>query len=201
VALVKPIPAATTYYSTDMAESPIAPKALAFWPALGLIAVGDFVTKRLVESLLALHVPHPVIGDFVRMTLTYNPGAALNLSFGDWSRVLLSTLAVAMVVVLYRMYRTAADTDAWQALALGLVAGGAFGNLSDRIRSARGVVDFIDIGTADWRFWTFNVADSGVFCGAILLALILLRRPQETAQPAAEPQPVAAPSQEGPSGS
>src|SRR5262245_2432624 len=99
-----------------MAESPIAPKALAFWPALALIALGDFVTKRLVESLLAVHVPHSVIGDYVRMTLTYNPGAAMNLSFGDWSRVMLSGLAVAMLVVLYRMYRAALDTDAWQAL-------------------------------------------------------------------------------------
>jgi signal peptidase II len=179
-----------------MMGSPIAAKTLVFWPAMGVIALGDFVTKRLVESLLALHVPHDVIGGYVRMTLTYNPGAAMNLSFGDWSRVVLSALAATMLVVLYRMYRSAADGDAWQALALGLIAGGAIGNLSDRIRSARGVVDFIDVGTAEWRFYTFNVADSGVFCGAILLALILVRRPKT----AAAPQTLPAPQQDGPAG-
>ena len=152
-------------------------KTIAFWPTIGLIATSDFITKRLAESQLTLHVPHDVAGGFVRMTLTYNTGAALNLSLGHFSRVALSVLAAIMLVVLYRMYRAAAGSDAWQALALGLVAGGALGNLLDRIRSARGVVDFIDIGTPGWRFWTFNVADSGVLVGAVLLALILLRRP------------------------
>ena len=179
-------------------DSPSSPaKALSFWPALGLIAAGDFITKRLAESLLTMHLPHPVFGDFVRLTLTYNPGAALNFSLGPASRIALSILAVAMLGVLYRMYRSADDRDAWQALALGLVAGGALGNLLDRIRSARGVVDFIDVGTSDWRFWTFNVADSGVFCGAILLALILLRRPHREPTP----RPVPAPSQESQTGS
>ena len=54
-----------------------------------------------------------------------------------------------------------------------LAWGGAAGNLIDRFRSPRGVVDFIDIGVGDVRFWTFNVADSAVTVGAILLALVL----------------------------
>jgi signal peptidase II len=175
--------------------APLAPKSIAFWPTFGVIAAGDFVTKRMAESLLTLHVPHSVAGDFVRMTLTYNTGAALNLSLGEWSRIGLSALAVTMLVILYRMYRSAESRDAWQALALGLVAGGALGNLMDRIRSPRGVVDFIDIGTSEWRFWTFNVADSGVFTGAVLLALILMRRPTDpdTASAPADPAAVTAP--------
>ena len=52
---------------------------------------------------------------------------------------------------------------------MGLVAGGALGNLVDRIRWDRGVVDFIDIGVGMTRFWTFNVADSAITVGAILL--------------------------------
>ena len=60
---------------------------------------------------------------------------------------------------------------------LALIAGGALGNLLDRLRSVRGVVDFIDVGIGDSRFWTFNVADSGVTCGAILLMLVLWSRP------------------------
>ena len=176
--------------------SPITSKSIAFWPSFGVIAVGDFITKRMAESLLTLHVPHSVAGDFIRMTLTYNTGAALNLSFGEWSRIVLSALAATMLVILYRMYRSAEPRDAWQALALGLIAGGALGNLMDRIRSPRGVVDFIDIGTEAWRFWTFNVADSAVFTGAILLALVLMRRPTEpevTVAPVIESAPSAPP--------
>lgn len=162
-------------------------KAIAFWPAIALVAAGDFITKRLVEAQLTLHVPVQVMGDWVRFTLTYNTGAALNISLGDFSRAGLSAVAVAMLIILYRMYRDAAPHDAWQALALGLVAGGALGNLMDRIRSARGVVDFIDMGTPDWRFYTFNVADTGVTFGAVLLALLLVRRP--TQAKAAAPAP------------
>ena len=59
----------------------------------------------------------------------------------------------------------------------GLIASGAVGNLIDRIRSVRGVVDFLDVGLADSRFYTFNVADSFVTVGAVLLAILLWRQP------------------------
>ena len=68
---------------------------------------------------------------------------------------------------------------------MGLARGGAAGNLIDRIRSPRGVVDFIDIGIGAVRFWTFNVADAGITVGAILLALTLWNEP-EPARPPAE---------------
>jgi signal peptidase II len=154
-------------------------KHTAFWPAALAIVIGDYASKRVAEAALALHVPREVMGDWVRFTLTYNTGAAMNVSLGGFSRVGLSLVAVAMIGVLVRLYRAAAPTDAWQALALGLVCGGAVGNLLDRLRSARGVVDFIDVGTASWRFWTFNVADAGVTVGALLLAAIYWRRPAE----------------------
>lgn len=179
-----------------------APKAIAFWPVLVFIAVGDFLTKRIAERVLTLHVPQSVVGDWVRMTLTYNTGAAMNISLGDWSRVVLSAVAIGMIAMLFHMYRSAEGTDVWQALALGLVAGGALGNLMDRLRSARGVVDFIDVGTADWRFWIFNVADTGVSVGAVLLALVLWLRPGPVEQPAAQAagnSPMPAPADPGPS--
>ena len=161
-----------------IATSPrLAAKTLAFWPALGIVACGDFITKRIAEATLAPHVPHPLVGDWVRFTLLYNTGAALNISLGEFSRVGLSAIAVMMLAVLYRMYRQLAAHDAWQAVALGLIAGGALGNLLDRIRSANGVVDFIDVGTSGWRFYTFNVADAGVTVGAVLLAALMFRRP------------------------
>jgi signal peptidase II len=58
-------------------------------------------------------------------------------------------------------------------LALALVCGGAVGNLIDRVRSSRGVVDFIDVGVGSYRWPTFNVADIAVTCGAVALALVL----------------------------
>jgi len=72
-------------------------------------------------------------------------------------------------------------------LALGLAWGGAAGNLIDRLKSTRGVVDFVDIGVGDVRFWTFNVADSAVTIGAITLAFVLWREDRQAlARDAAE---------------
>ena len=78
--------------------------------------------------------------------------------------------------------------------ALALLSAGALGNLIDRLRHAKGVVDFIDVGTAEWRFWTFNVADMGVSIGAVLLAYLLWREgpspSDHPAVPLAQPVPV-----------
>ena len=71
------------------------------------------------------------------------------------------------------MSATATAGDRFRQLALGLVAGGAAGNLVDRIRSPRGVVDFLDIGLGTLRWPTFNVADIAVSCGAVALAISL----------------------------
>jgi len=151
-------------------------KARWFWPVFATVLLADCSTKELVVSALASKPgPHPVIGSLFRLTLAYNPDAALNLSFGGGSRLIFAALALFALVALFRMYqRTRADA-ALRALALALVAGGALGNLLDRVRSARGVVDFIDLGLGDARFYTFNVADLGVTFGALLLALVLWR--------------------------
>ena len=156
-------------------------KAKAFWPLLFLLVFADCSTKRLAERhLVPEHVPHPVVGDVVRLTLAYNRGAAFSMSLGDYSRVGFTVLAIGVLVALGSVYRSTPAQDRVQAAALALVAGGAIGNVLDRLRSPggvyRGVVDFIDIGVDGWRFWTFNLADVGVTCGAILLALLMLRR-------------------------
>ncbi len=152
-------------------------RVLVFWPLFAGTVAADFITKRMAEDALVLHLPRRIAGEWVRLTLTYNTGAAMNLSLGDWSRVAFTVLATVMLGVLFWMYRHTDDRDAAQAAALALIAAGALGNLLDRIRSARGVVDFIDVGAGDLRFWTFNVADMGVTIGAALLAILLWRRP------------------------
>ncbi|HJU72949.1 MAG TPA: signal peptidase II [Gemmatimonadaceae bacterium] len=152
-------------------------KARRFWPLLSLLVVTDCTTKRLAETHLEpAHVPHEVFGEYVQFTLAHNPGAAFSISVGPMSRVVFSVLGVLVLVILWRLYRQTENTDRWQSIALALVAGGALGNLLDRIRSAKGVVDFIDIGFGSYRFWTFNFADVGVTAGGVLLAVLLLRR-------------------------
>jgi signal peptidase II len=155
------------------------PKSRWFWPILGTLVLADCSTKELVETALAGDPgPHPLMGEWLRVTLAYNPGAAMNLSFGAASRVIFAGLAVAAILALLVLYRRTAPEARLRAAALALVAGGAMGNLLDRLRSPLGVVDFIDVGIGDARFWTFNVADVGVTVGAVLLAMVLWREEQ-----------------------
>lgn len=152
-------------------------KSAAFWAPAALLILADCGTKELaVEHLSPPHVPHEVIGTVIRFTLAYNPGAAFSMSVGSHSRLVFTLLAAVVTVILFRLYRATPARDAWQAVALALVAGGAVGNALDRLRSARGVVDFIDVGIGTHRFWTFNLADMGLTIGASLLVSMLWRR-------------------------
>jgi signal peptidase II len=150
--------------------------------ALGILA-GDIVTKRIAETRLPLHVPQNVIGDWLRWSLTYNTGAAMNMTLGASSRVVFSVLAVVMIVIIGRMWRALPPASTWMSASLGMIMAGAAGNLIDRVRNARGVVDFIDVGIGSARFWTFNVADSGVTVGAVILAILTWREPANGSAP------------------
>lgn len=152
------------------------PRARIFWPALCAVLVADCTTKEAAESWLhPAHVPHDVIGDVVRLTLTYNAGAAMDLSLGPYSRVGFSVLAIVAVAVLVGLYRATPRTDRLRALGCALVIGGAIGNLVNRLILPAGVTDFIDVGIGSLRFWSFNVADAGITIGAVLLAAALIR--------------------------
>lgn len=166
-----------------------------FWTAAVVIICLDFATKVLAVRGLSLHIPRKVIGEVVRLTLAYNPGAAFSMSLGDYSRYIFGGFAAIALFILWRLYRTTAAGDTARVLALGLAWGGAAGNLIDRFRSSRGVVDFIDIGVGDVRFWTFNVADSAVTVGALLLAWVLWR--EDRAAQAARASDAATPAKSG----
>lgn len=148
-----------------------------FWTTFLTIVLVDVATKRFaVTHLSPPYVPHDIIGDFLRFTLAYNPGGAMSLSLGPQSRWWFSLLAVATLLILAYMYRQTSPGDRLQVSSIALICGGAVGNLIDRLRSARGVVDFIDIGTGAHRFWTFNIADLGVTVGTAALTWILCVR-------------------------
>jgi len=144
-------------------------RAALFWGAAAGVVILDIITKLLAVKYLLLHMPKRVVGDVVRFTLAYNPGAAFSMSLGSptASRMVFSAFAIIAVMVLWRLYRAAGDQERLKILALGLACGGAIGNLIDRFRSP--------LGVGAVRFWTFNVADSAVTVGAVLLGWVLLQ--------------------------
>ncbi|WP_132991539.1 signal peptidase II [Gordonia zhaorongruii] len=132
----------------------------------------DLVTKTLAVARLDPADPTQVIGEFLTFKLIRNSGAAFSMATGyTW---VLTIIALVIVIGIIR-YAGKLASVGWT-IGLGLVLGGALGNLTDRMfrspRPLRGhVVDFIQVG--DW--WpTFNVADSAVVCGAVLLVLLTL---------------------------
>jgi signal peptidase II len=131
----------------------------------------DLLTKTVVERGFDHGRVVSVLGDWVQLRLVYNPGAAFGLDLGSQSRWLFLALAAVAVAALTRFAWNTSAADRFRLLALGLVAGGATGNLIDRVRSPQGVVDFLDVGLGTMRWPTFNVADIGVSCGAIALAI------------------------------
>ncbi len=155
-------------------------KARFYWPLLITVLVADCTSKRVaVEALSPPGTPHEVVGDVVRFTLGYNTGGALGIPIGQHGQLLLGIFGLFLVMGFGWAYQRA-PADKWMSgTALGLLTAGALGNQIERILSPTGVVDFIDIGLADTRFWTFNIADMGIFCGAVLLFFALVGDPPE----------------------
>ena len=145
---------------------------------VGVIVGLDQVTKYVVQNTLVLYHPVPVLGDVFRLTYIYNPGAAFGLHLGAYSRYIFLALTVVAVVILFQWYRGTPVEDRLRLAAIASVTGGALGNLIDRVRSHRGVVDFLDVGFGALRWPVFNVADIAVTTGAILLAISLYREEQ-----------------------
>jgi signal peptidase II len=162
-----------------------------FWGTAVAVVVVDIVTKLLAESALTPTRPIPLIGDYVQLRLVFNQCAAFGLCLGAYSRWIFFGLAIVALFVLRAMVRSARPGDRFRLVSLALVCAGAIGNVIDRIRSPRGVVDFVDVGIGSARWPTFNVADSAITVGAIALAvsLWLEGRAQERAKEARAAEP------------
>src|SRR3990172_8712486 len=157
-----PASASTASSGRKMASAdPIARKRRRFWGIVAGIVIADAFTKMLaVDLLVPARLPR---------------GAAFGLDLGENSRWIFTGLTLGALVLLAHLYRTTRAGATPRTIALALVCGGALGNLMDRLKSARGVVDFIDVGIGTLRWPTFNVADMAVSCGAVLLAIVLWR--------------------------
>jgi signal peptidase II len=152
-------------------------KLRCFAPVFVALLLTDCASKRIAEAELPPpHVPHAVVGDLVRFTLAYNPGAAMNLTAGLHSREVFTIVALMALVGLAALYRHTPAGATLSLVGLALVSAGALGNALDRWRPAAAVVDFIDVGVGGLRFWVFNVADAGICLGVLALVLANTRR-------------------------
>lgn len=145
------------------------------WPAfLGLasvVVVADQLTKAWLASVLQPGESTKVVGDLVRFVFSENRGGLFGLLQGNAPVF----AALSMVVIgLIVAYHARSGQDLWLSLALGFLTGGAIGNLIDRLRFGY-VIDFVDAGVGDLRWYTFNVADASISCAIVLLLLVALR--------------------------
>jgi lipoprotein signal peptidase len=165
--------------AADQPEGPAGPEAgsprrrvaILLAVAVGVLAL-DIVTKVIVVATLSDRAPVRLLGGFLKLREDRNPGAAF--SFGTGLTVLFSLIAITVIVVILRSSRRIGSTP-W-AVTLGLLLGGATGNLADRIFRSPGVfrgwvVDWIQV--PHWP--VFNLADSAIVCGGILAVVLSAR--------------------------
>jgi signal peptidase II len=143
--------------------------------AAAVVAV-DQLTKAWLVGLLGPGERTSVVGDLVRLVHSQNTGALFGL-FQD--QALLFAIASVGVVGLIVWYHGSSGRNTILSLALGLLLGGAIGNMIDRFRLGY-VIDWVDLGIGELRFYTFNVADSAI-TGAILLLILLAVLPARSA--------------------
>jgi signal peptidase II len=153
-------------------------RTVLFAACSALVVLLDQVTKWAASARLQLGEPVALLGDFVRLTLVHNTGAAFGLFPGSRGPfIIISVLAIG--VVLYLFLRET-HRNALNRVLLGCILGGAIGNLIDRVRHGW-VVDFIDLGFGQTRWPVFNVADSAVTLGVVLLAWNFARAGRDAA--------------------
>ncbi len=132
----------------------------------------DYLTKRAVLAWLqTVYASRDVVGDFVRIHLLLNRGAAFSIGVGDHGRWIMLGLSLAVLAYVVWLLVRAAPAERMRVAALAAIIAGAVGNALDRLISDRGVVDFIDVGIGQTRFWVFNVADASITIGVALLLL------------------------------
>ena len=149
----------------------------------GLILVADQLSKQWVLSNIPLYgaiALIPALKSFFRIAHTTNTGIAFGL-FRGGSLIFIAVSSIAVVAIAIYAYKQE-DASGWMLLALGLMLGGASGNLIDRLRYSGQVVDFLEFRLAgQFYFPTFNIADSAVVCGVLLLVWLLYRQERQSA--------------------
>lgn len=144
---------------------------LPFFALVIVIATADQVLKAWIVAHYQVGQTVPIVGDFIRIAPSQNSGALFGL-FRDQAPIfaLLSLGVIGLIV----WYESRAGASLFVTIALGLLLGGAIGNLGDRLRLGY-VVDFVDMGIGTWRWYTFNLADASISTAVLLLLLMAVR--------------------------
>ncbi|MBP8083783.1 MAG: signal peptidase II [Spirochaetes bacterium] len=141
---------------------------------VGVIAftalVVDIFTKVLVEKHIMMGERIDVIGSFVQFTRIYNEGGVFGILQGYKNFFLIVSFAVLAALIVFYYFEK--NKTKIFVVAMGLIFGGACGNISDRLLGKKGVVDFVYVGFKNTRWPAFNVADSCIVVGAILLMIV-----------------------------
>jgi signal peptidase II len=145
------------------------------WLLFATLSIGVLVADQLTKAWIAANVtvdrPIRVLDDYIRLVISHNTGGLFGM-FRDLAPVF--ALASVGVIGLIVMYHARSGRSLVLTTALGLLLGGALGNLFDRIRLGY-VLDFVDAGIGDLRWYTFNVADAAISTALLLLVLVALR--------------------------
>ena len=155
------------------------------WLLLPLAAlIVDWASKAWIMAAIPLHGSRAIIPGFFCLTVNFNPGAIFGTLGGapPLVRTLTFTLAGIAALAYFGWEFLRPGTATVQRVALGLILGGALGNGLDRLRHGA-VVDFLDFIFWGWHYWTFNLADSFIVCGAVLLGLTFLAAARRQARP------------------
>jgi signal peptidase II len=154
-----------TSESSVVASAADRPRWAIFLGLAAIVAVVDQLTKAWLTSYLGPGQSVEVLGDVVRLWHSQNTGGLFGLFRGQ---AVVFGLASLVVVALIVLYHGRAGGGRYLSITLGLLLGGAVGNLIDRLRIGY-VVDFVDIGIGDLRWYTFNVADAAISFSLVLL--------------------------------
>jgi signal peptidase II len=155
-------------------------KAIILGVTFPVVMLLDLVTKRWALTALADGHRGELLGGLIPLQLAFNKGAAFGISIGEDSRWFFVPVTILALILLGVLFKQATERDYLRISAIAFVVTGAVGNLYDRVRWSRGVVDFIGpIDLGFWDFPIFNVADMSITCGAILLAISFWMEEQE----------------------
>ena len=156
-----------------------------------MVVVLDQVTKLSVRYFFEYGRSHNIIGDLIRLTYIENPGMAFGIQVGG--QTFFTLFAALATVVIFVYIIRARDEKIPLRFALALILGGAVGNLIDRFLYGK-VIDFIDVGLGNARWYIFNLADSAVTIGMVILAMLVLfdkssKKDHEASKVVAQKQP------------
>jgi signal peptidase II len=155
-------------------------KYIILFATVAVMVFLDFISKAYISSTMSLHESIVVIGGFFNITYVRNPGAAFSF-LADAPPVFrfvffVTVTAFAIILVLFYIVKSNIE-EPFMTFALSLILSGAVGNLIDRVRFGE-VIDFIDVYIGSHHWPAFNVADSAISVGAVILVLEMLRGPK-----------------------